>query len=393
MASEYPEPEAGKRGPAAHPDAETLAASFEAAAPLTLGLEEEVYLVDRESLDLAPLALEVLGRLGGDPRFKPELPAAQVEILTAPAANVGAAVTALARARGALAAACEQDGRVLPLAAAVHPFAAAEGALNSSPRYQHTVAEYGFMARRQLVGALQVHVAVGGAERTLAVYNALRGWLPVLAALAASAPFYEGRDTGLASVRPKISEQLPRQGIPPCFESWEQLARAFAWGAEAGVLTDPGNWWWELRPHPAFGTLEVRVPDTQTTLEEAGAVTAVTHCLVAWLSARHDGGERLPCPSTWQIAENRWLACRDGVEGSLIALDTGARAPTREILHALLDQLEPTAGALHCAAELVQARELVRCNGAMRQRRAAAPDGPVGLTRWLAARFCPSDAG
>ncbi len=154
----------------------------------------------------------------------------------------------------------------------MHPFAAPLGELNGGERYDLTADEYGDIARSQLVCALQVHVAVGGADRTLAVYNGLRPWLPLVAALAANAPFHAGRDTGLASIRPKIGEQLPRQGIPPAIGSWEAFAAALAWGAASGAVPEPRRWWWELRPHPAYGTLEVRVPDAQSTVAEAGAV-------------------------------------------------------------------------------------------------------------------------
>ena len=179
----------------------------------------------------------------------------------------------------------------------MHPFAAPLGELNAGERYALTEDEYGDIARSQLVCALQIHVAVGGADRTLAVYNGLRPWLPLVAALAANAPFHAGRDTGLASIRPKIGEQLPRQGIPPTIASWDAFAAALAWGAASGAVPEPRRWWWELRPHPVYGTLEVRVPDAQSTVAEAGAVVALVHTLIAWLSERHDAGSRSPAPT------------------------------------------------------------------------------------------------
>ena len=123
---------------------------------------------------------------------------------------------------------------------------------------------------------LHVHVAIRGADRALAVYNALRSHLPELAALAANAPFYEGRDSGLASVRSRISGLLPRQGVPPALPSWDAYEEALRWCA----FDDPRQWWWELRLHPVFGTVEVRVPDTQTTVADTAAVGAVVHALV-----------------------------------------------------------------------------------------------------------------
>ena len=364
-----------------------LAAKFDQVRPLTVGLEEELFLVEPESLELAPVAVRVLEQFEGDERFKPELPAAQLEILTPPCESMSEAVGLLAGGRRDLIAACESFGGTRPFAAGVHPFAAPEGELNRGERYDHTARAYGSIARRQLVCALQVHVAVGGAERARAVYNALRGHLPELAAIAANAPFHDGADTGLASVRPRISELLPRQGIPPPINSWDGVARELSWGEAARILPDPRMWWWELRPHPEFGTLEVRVPDAQTTLVEAAGVAAVVHCLVAWLARRHDEGEVLGCASSWRIAENRWLACRDGVEGELVDLETGERRATRTVLSELLDQLEPVAGELRCATELRHARALVEQNGALRQRKVAREGGLRGLVGWLADRF------
>ena len=288
----------------------------------------------------------------------------------------------LAASRRAVAAAAE--GLACPAAAGCHPFSHGSGTLNSAPRYEHTVGEYGAVARRQLVCALQVHVAVGSTESTIEVYNALREYLPLLAALAANAPFYEGRDTGLASVRPKLSELLPRQGVPPALPSLEALAEELRWGAAAGSVPDPGAWWWELRPHVRFGTLEVRVPDAQSTVDEASAVAAVIHSLVAFLSER--GHRRGPVPD-WRIAENRWSACRHGLDGLHADLHSGLRRPVRELLTELLDRLEPYAQRLGAATELDRARALTERNGAIRQRELAGKRGARGLARWLVGRY------
>jgi glutamate---cysteine ligase / carboxylate-amine ligase len=336
---------------------------------MTVGIEEEVMVLDPESLDLAPVAAEILP---DDPRFKLELPAAQLEIVSPPVANAREAARFLADARADLSGArfaC----------AGVHPFAAAEGVLNAAERYRWVQERYGRIACRQLVFGLQVHVAVRGAGRALAVYNALRSYLPELLALAANSPYYLGEDTGLAAVRPKICELLPRQGVPPIISSWDEYGAALRWAA----LPDPRFWWWELRPHPDFGTLELRVADAQTTVAEASAVVAVVHCLCGWLAERHAGGERLPVAPTWRIEENRWRALRDGVEGELVDLETGVETPTRERLVSLIEALRPTAERLGCAVELLRARQLVRENGAIRQRQ-------VGLARvaeWLAERY------
>jgi glutamate---cysteine ligase / carboxylate-amine ligase len=362
-----------------------LRARFDAAAPFTIGIEDEVMVLDPETLELAPRAREVLGRLGEDPRYKLELPAAQLELLVEPTATVPEAARALLEARRDLVA--RVDGAVSFAAAGVHPTSPGAGALNRSPRYEHVIREYGLVAARQLVCALQVHVSVPGADRALAVYNAARGYLPWLAALAANAPFYEGHDTGLASVRAKIGELLPRQGVPPAFESWEAYAGTLAWGAQSGAFPGASSWWYELRLHPQFGTLELRVPDAQIKVSDAAAVAAVAQALMAWLAQRHDGADLAAPVETWRIEQNRWWACRDGVEGGMADLDTGELRPTRERLRELLDTLEPVASGLGASGGLTRARELVECNGAIAQRRAAARAGISSVPGWLASKF------
>jgi carboxylate-amine ligase len=369
-----------------------LRAAFDAPEPLTIGLEEEAMLLDPVTLDLAPIAAEVVRRasppspggavaVAAAVETKLELPASQVELVAAPARSVSAAIAALASGRMALAEAAR--GVALPAVSGTHPFAAPLGVLNAGPRYDAILHEYGDVARAQLVCSLQVHVAVGGAERTLAVYNALRGYLPEVAALAANAPFHAGRDTTCASVRPLIGAMLPRQGVPPPLESWEAFASALRWIG----IPDASTWWWELRPHPRFGTLELRVPDAQTTLADAAAVAAFAHALVAWLSSRYDAGERFATPETWRIAENRWSAIRHGLDGEFVDVLDGARAPVRDVLRGRLRDLAPAAERLGCADELASADALIEANGAARQRAVAAESGLPGVARWLAERY------
>jgi len=313
-----------------------------------------------------------------DRRIKPELPACQVEIMTGAHPDVAGAVAELAEGRRSVRRACGEAVR--PVAAAVHPLATGTVELTPSARARALAAEYGEVAARQVVGALQVHVALGDAGRALAVYNALRGHLPELAALAAAAPLHEGRDTGFASVRPLIAAQLPRQGVPPVIASWDDHAADLRWGAVSGHVSEPRRWWWELRPHVEHGTLEVRVPDVQPTVGAASAVAATVHALVRHLGARHDDAAPLPAPATWRIAENRWAALRDGVHGQLADLETGEPASAADRLLALLDEVEP-----HAAGDLDGARRLVEANAAD-DLRAVGVDGAVG---WLAEVFPP----
>jgi carboxylate-amine ligase len=364
------------------PTGEDLRQLFDASTPFTVGIEEELMLLDPETLDLTPRARALHERCGGDGRFKLEMPAAQFEIASPALRNAAAASDFLISARRDLAR--HAHGIASLACAGVHPFGDVEGDLNAGERYKRVAAEYGRFARRQLVFGLQVHVAVRPADKALAVYNGMRSYLPHLLALAANSPFYRGQDTGLAAIRPKLCELLPRQGVPPALDSWDDYAQALAWGERAGGVADPGVWWWELRPHVSFGTLEVRVPDAQVTVADAAAVVATVHSLAAWLAERE---EPQPPAPTWRIQENRWQALRHGLDGTLADLDTGAREPTRDRLHQLLDDLSPAAARLGCEAELRHARTLVASNGADRQREAHASGGMRGLTEFLVAGF------
>lgn len=367
-------------------DSSRLIEIFDSVEPFTVGLEEEVMLLDPDTLDLTERAPALLRRFGNGPSpFKLELPASQLELVTPPCHSVPEAIAELGLARDQLL--VTAAGLIRPAVAGAHPFSADEGALNRGLRYERAATEYGWAARRQLVCALQVHVAVGGADRTLAVYNALREELPTLAALAANSPLHGGHDTGLASVRPLIAGLLPRQGVPPPLASWDEFAANLDWGATAGTIPEPGFWWWELRPHPRFGTLELRVPDAQTTLADAQAVAAVAHALVVELAERHDAGDLAPPAPTWRIAENRWSACRHGMDGTLADIQSGDPIPTRDRVVALLDRLAPVAERIGAGAALADARRLANHNGAARQRAIALERGPQGLADWLADRF------
>jgi carboxylate-amine ligase len=371
-------------------DPAILRARCAACEPLLVGLEEELMVLDGETLDLAPRAPELLSRLDGDPRFKLELPAAQIEIATTPERSVAAAAEQLVRARADLRAAAAPDLRLA--AAGVHPFAAARGVLNSGERHATMRAEYGELAERQLVFGLHVHVGVGDADAAVEIHDALRSYLPEIAALCANAPFHDGADTGLASIRPKISELLPRQGVPPQIGSLEAYAETLAWGARSGTVPHPRRWWWGLRLHPEYGTVELRVPDAQTTVAETAAIAALAQALVADLLALHAAGELLAVAPAWRIEENRWSACRDGIAGEMADLETGAREPTAQRLTRLLDVLEGSAWSLGCTGALDTARVMIEAGGpaAAQRSAAAAPNDLRGVAGWLADRY---DAG
>ena len=221
-------------------------------------------------------------------------------------------------------------------------------------------------------------------NRTLAVYNALRSFLPEIAALAANSPFFEGEDTELCSIRPKLLEALSRTGVPPVFPRWSDFVGFLDWGRTGGLFPDASFLWWDLRPHVAFGTLELRVADAQTRVEDAGAIAGLVQTLVTWLGDQFDRGPPPPVHESHRIAENAWRAVRYGVRGELVDLETGRREPTRARIGRLLESLGPTADQLGNTSQLEAVGVLLAGNGADRQRYVAERDGLVGLVSWLA---------
>lgn len=360
---------------------------FATDAPFTIGVEEEVMLLDPSTFDLAgsTAGADVLARLGDDPAFSPELHAAQLEVKTAPG-SVEAVIAELGAARARLVGALAGELRVAT--AGVHPFAARRPLVTDGERYRRLATEYGRAALEMVTFGLHVHIAVDGAERAVAIHDALREHLPTIAALAANGPFHDGVDTGFASLRPRLAEALPRQGVPPAFGSIDGWCDFVRWGQRGGAF-GPQELWWEVRLHPAFGTVEVRVADAQADLADVGALVAVIAALVVDLSDRFDAGD-LPAPvPSERIAENRWLALRHGLTGHLLDPRTGTSTPARDAVAALLTSIAPAAARLGPAAlEAVErAGHLAACGGAEQQRLVADARGLAGLVSWLADRY------
>jgi glutamate---cysteine ligase / carboxylate-amine ligase len=354
---------------------------FDGASELTVGIEEEVTLVDPVTLAQAPAVDRVLELVDGDPRFVRELKNTQIELVTPVAGNaLGAALHA---ARNRVDLAMRTGDEVSLLASGTYPAGGDSGEVVEGRRYETIADEYVSAAAASLPCGQHVHVRVRGADRALAVYNAARSFLPELGALAANSPYLDGRDTGLASSRRSLNDAFHRTGVPPAFASWDAFAAYVAWGREGGLFPNASHFWWELRPHVGFGTLEFRVADTQTRLEDAYAVAACCQALVAWLAAQWDSGEPLPAHETFRIEENAWRAMRYGVRGWMVDLDTGRTVATRERIAGMLERIEPHAEELGVSAGILTARALLVDNGSDRQRAVAAGDGVEHLVRWL----------
>lgn len=359
-------------------------ASTPGAAPddlLTLGLEEELILLDPRTL-LPVEAVESVIELTGDGRIEPEFRSSQVELVLPLALTAGDLARELSATRRALLRTL--DGRVRVLAAGTHPLARGRAVVTNRPRYRLIARDQPWAARRGLPSGLHIHVGLEDRHELLTVYNAARSYVPELAALAANSPFFEGDDSGLASARLKLVEDLSRAATPPAFVTWREWDAFLAWGARGGLLPDLSYLWWDLRPRPDLGTIEFRFADSQTFVEHSAALVAVCQSLVAALRLRLRAGERMRVHATHVIAENRWQAVRDGLDAVLVDADTGRAEPVRARLSRLLLELEPYAVELGCSAELDEAWPMLARNGAAHQRDIARIRGVDGLVAWLA---------
>jgi carboxylate-amine ligase len=366
-----------------------LRAAFDASPlSLTVGAEEELMLVDPGDGSLVGAIEDVLTRTDGDARFHAEFRAAQVELVTRPCLSAADVGRELATARLDLYDAIGPG--LATIASGSHPTASQPGPLTGGERYRAVARDNPWAARGMLTCGLHVHVGVMGAERALAVYNAARSHLPELAALAANSPFHAGERTGAASTRMLLNRSLARCGVPPAFPDWNAYAGFAAWGRAGGAIPDTSYHWWDLRLHPGLGTLELRVCDAQTELEDAVALVALFQSLVGRLAERYDAGEALPVHDGYRIAESLWLASHVGGERELLDLDTGVRRRLADRVAELLEALAPTAEQLGTERELARVAGLAAACGADRQQQIAADIGIEALPLRLAANTASS---
>jgi glutamate---cysteine ligase / carboxylate-amine ligase len=341
-------------------------------APFTLGVEEELQLVHAESYELTSRYTEVFGEAAlADERIRPELLQSTVEVATQPARTVAAAIAEARELRRRARDEAEARG-VAVLSAGTHPFSRYEHQeVTDKPRYEELVEALQWTVERQLIFGLHVHVGLESAHQAIAIANALRTWLPELLAASANSPFWQGRDTGLASTRSKVFDTMPRSGLPPAFPSFEAFAQLVERGIRTRSFADYTFIWWDLRPHPRLGTIEVRICDAQTRLESVAALVALVQSLAATLAERYERDGTLPTQPRTLIEENKWRATRFGLEARLVDLDRDEERPAREAILELAELAAPAARRLGSVDELDLVEPLLaRGDGAAEQRHA-----------------------
>ena len=350
--------------------------TFHASERSSLGVEVELQLVDAQTGELTGAAPEILAELaalnGGaeHPRIKAELYQCTLEVITGICDSVAEAradiEAGIAEIRGIAA-----PRGVDVVSAGLHPFTSWQSQERSvGERYDAIVDRIQWPAKRLITHGVHYHVGVRSAEKSIAITNALATMLPVFLALSSSSPFWHGTDTGLDSARTKVFESLPSTGLPPYLGDWAEFEAFMTSLMHAGALTTIREVWWDIRPHPNFGTVELRMCDAMPTMSETSALAALAQCAVARYDELLDRGYRLPFERDWVLKENKWRAARYGLSASLVVDGTGRTRPIQNLIEEAVEELTPYARRLDCESELTRILHILESgNSAQRQRR------------------------
>lgn len=336
----------------------------------TVGVEEELMILDSSSLDLVSAIDSILGEDPPSGHIQPELLESVIEIATSPCADIPAAHAELVSLRALARDRARGPGLEIG-AAGTHPFARWEDQrVVGADRYRGLVRSLGFVARQELVFGMHVHVGMADPEETIHVANGLRPYVPLLIALSANSPLWRGELTGLMSSRVPIFRAFPRVGLPPRFAGWADFVRRVETMTACGMIDDYTYLWYDVRPHPRLGTIEIRAMDSQTRVEHTIALSALVVSLVKLLVEELQRGIAPPPDPPWEILdENRWLAARHGLDANLFDHSCGELRGARELTDTLLERLAPHARELGCERELDDIRDLLSAgNGAVRQQ-------------------------
>jgi carboxylate-amine ligase len=345
----------------------------------SLGIEWELELIDPETRELASAASDILAELAepyGDehPKAKHELLESTVEIITGVCLTVPEAKADLAATLAEVVGAAERRGLGV-MCSGTHPITDwATQQISPNPRYAKLVEEMQWLARRLQIFGVHVHVGVRSPDKAIPIVNALTAYVPHFLALSASSPYWKGSDTGLASARSKVFEGLPTAGLPYQLSGWNQFEELMGTLVSSGTIESIREVWWDIRPHPGFGTVELRICDGLPTLQEVGAVAALAQCLVDQLNTQLDKGYGLPEPKSWLVRENKWRAARYGLAADLIVDEFGTTRPLRDAISELVEDLRPLAHRLGCAEELSDVLTIVDAGASYERQRAVAEE-------------------
>ena len=328
-------------------------------------------IVDAETLDLTNSIeglLADLEEVEKDGHVQPELMESVCEIATTPCHDTREAGQQLRALRRTVQQVASERGLAIG-SAGTHPFALWEDQrIVSRPRYRDLIAGLQFVARQEIIFGIHVHVGIDDPDKAVHVVNGMRVHLPLLLALSANSPFWRGDQTGLDSTRTPIFRAFPRVGIPPRYDDWEDFSRRIEFMTTCKVINDYTYLWYDVRPHPNLGTVEIRVMDSQTRVEHTLALAALVQAMVKELAEHFEAGEQLSRYPYEMLDENKWLAARHGLGGTLVDLPETGRVPVPELTRRLIERLRPHAEELGSLEDFDHLEDLLENgNGASRQ--------------------------
>ena len=365
----------------------------------TIGVEMELHLVDADTGELVSASNEILAEMGAGhpggehPKAKHELFQSTVEIITGVCETPAEAGDDLRATLAELRDVADRRGITL-VSAGTHPFGLARDQLVSpQQRYRDLVDALQWPARRMLICGMHVHVGVSDGSRAVRIIGEVMRHHPLFLALSSSSPYFESEDSGLASARTKVFEGLPTAGLPPLLADWADFETFMSTLLDSGCISSIREVWWDIRPHPDFGTVEFRMCDATPTVRETVALAALAQTLVEWASRRLDEGSLPPPPREWTVRENRWLAARYGLDADLIVEHSERgrpeRRPVRALVADLLEEIRPVAADLGNLDHFADIELLLRVgSGAQRQRQVVEAGGTLGdVVRHLVAEL------
>ncbi len=347
----------------------------------SLGVEWELELVDLDSRQLTSVSSEILRDISDDgdgehPKAKHELLQSCVEVITGICGTVAEAEADLAATVADVQAAATKYNVGL-MCSGSHPTTDwSTQKITDNDRYRLLVERNQWLARQLQIFGIHVHVGIRSPDKAIPIVNALLGYIGHFLALSASSPYWIGSDTGLASYRSKVFEGLPTAGIPYQLSGWDHFESYMEVLISTQTIQSVREVWWDIRPHPRFGTVELRICDGLPTLEEIGAVAALSQCLVERLDNQLDQGYTLPTPAPWVVRENKWRAAQYGLDADLLVDSAGRLRPVKAALMDLVEDLTPVARRLDCLNELHRIPGIVELGSSyLRQRRVAEASG------------------
>jgi glutamate---cysteine ligase / carboxylate-amine ligase len=350
----------------------------------SLGIEWELELVDLDTRELTGASDAILAAISADgdgehPKAKHELLQSCVEVITGVCQSVPEACADLAETVAEVGNAAAERNVGL-LCSGTHPITDwSTQRITDDERYLTLVERNQWMARQLQIFGVHVHCGVRSPDKAIPIVNALLFYLPHFLALSASSPYWIGADTGLASYRSKVFEALPTAGLPYQLSGWDAFEKYMEVLISSHAIETIREVWWDIRPHPNFGTVELRICDGLPTLDEIACVAALSQCLVERFDRQLDDGYTLPEPRPWLVRENKWRAARYGLDAEIVVDNSGRLQPVREAITDLVDDLRPIAGRLECADELAAVPRLIERGASYQRQRAAAAQNAGAL--------------